>query len=407
MSRCVEEAAVLFHLLVSVYRFFTNVHDTPVSSSLGSPHREHSSSPSSDGQKSSDTSATEVAATLSDTSSSLLTKTNLSLHDSVEMERRGPRPSQSPSPSGCDTTLIPTTDPRFPRLALENGILPYNPSTPPRNFEDIKAFLEQDRKSPGPGQTEFTTYQQQVATAPGEAGVKSALQDNVLQRRKYGVDKIEHDQQFSRFPSNVGFNNGLSAATPDWVEGYFKNYIDQTPTFQSLGDSAVPTAVTFPIVLAHLVGEFKKLGGNLATGSQQAAYAAACLVHGRDLASLSMQKGIEPGMAYVGSFVSDGHYLRISVHYTTEDPISQATQYRQYVVFDANVQQDYEHFELGYRMLRNLQDWTQQNAGMLMMVPKHDGQAIASPKKRKIPDRVCKSKAPIKRPALRSRDDRV
>lgn len=333
----------------------------------------------------------------------------------MEVGRRGSRPSQSPGPAGSDTTLVLTTDPRFPRHALENGILPYNPSTPPSNFEDIKAFLEQDRKSPGPDQTEFTTYQQQVETAPGEAGVKSALQDNILQRRKYGVYKIEHDQQFSRFPGNVGFNNGLSAATPDWVEGYFKNYIDQqNPTFQLLGDSAVPTAVTFPIVLAHLVGEFKKLGGNLATGSQQAAYAAACLVYGRDLASLSMQKGIEPGMAYVGSFVSDGHYLRISVHYKTEDPISQATQYRQYVVFAANVQQDYEHFEIGYRMLRNLQDWTQQNAGMLIMVPKHDGQAIASPKKRKIPDRVCKSKvaktvrkAPKKRPALRSRDDRV
>jgi hypothetical protein len=90
----------------------------------------------------------------------------------------------------------------------------------------------------------------------------------------------------------------------------------------------VPTAVTFPIVPAHLVAEIKKLEGNLITGSQQAAYAAGCLVYGRDLASLSMQKSIEPGMAYVGSFVSDGDYLRISVHYATEDPISPISRVR-------------------------------------------------------------------------------
>ncbi len=309
------------------------------------------------------------------------------------MGKRGPRASQSPGPPGCDTALVPTTDPRFPRLALENGILLHNSSVPPLNLEEIKLFLGQDRKSPDPGQTEFTTYEQQAETAPGEPGVKSALQDNILQRRKYGVYKIEHDQQFSRFPINVGFNNGLSAATPDWVEGYFKKYFDQNSTVELLGDSAVPTAVTFPIALAHLVGEFKKLGGNLATGSQQAAYAATCLVNGRDLARLSMQKSTEPGMAYVGSFVSDGHYLRISVHYTTEDPISKATQYRQYLVFDANIQQDPEHFKDGRRRLRNLQDWTQQNAEMFMEASEHHAQVISPPKKRETPYRVCKNKA--------------
>lgn len=253
------------------------------------------------------------------------------------MGKRGARASQSPGPPGYDTALVPTTDPRFPRLALESGILLHNSSVPPLNLEEIQVFLGQDRKSPGPGQIEFTTYEQQAETAPGEAGVKSVLQDNILQRRKYSVYKIEHNQQFSRFPINVGFNNGLSAATPHWVEGYFKDYFNQNPIVQSLEDSAVPTAGTFPIAIAHLIGEFKKLGGNLVIGSQQAAYAAACLVCGRNLARLSMQKTAEPGLAYVGSFVSDGHCLRISVHYTTEDPISKATQYRQYLMFDANI----------------------------------------------------------------------
>lgn len=132
VSRCVEEAKFLFYLPKSICRYLTEAHDLPVLTSLRYPHPEYSSPPCSDDQKSSDTSAAAVASPFSDTPSSSLTKINLSLQYAVGMGRRGPRASQSPGAPGCGTTLVPATDPRFPRLALDNGILPYNSSTPPQ-----------------------------------------------------------------------------------------------------------------------------------------------------------------------------------------------------------------------------------------------------------------------------------
>jgi len=74
-----------------------------------------------------------------------------------------------------NAALLPTTDPQFNRLALENGILLHDSAMPPLSLVEIKLFLGQGRKSTDHGQTEFTTYEQQAETAPGEAGVKAAL----------------------------------------------------------------------------------------------------------------------------------------------------------------------------------------------------------------------------------------
>lgn len=200
------------------------------------------------------------------------------------------------------------------------------------------------------------------------------------------------NQQFANFPVNVGFNNDLSAAKPDWIEGYLKNAFQDNSIVEQLGDAAVQSHGKFPLVLAHLVGEFERRGGDIDCGSDQAAYDAAYLVHGRNHARILMHKTDESGMAHVGSFVCDGTHLQISVHYATENHITGAIEYRQYLVFDENIRRDREHFAEGYKHLRNLQGWSRRNADMIREPVKEP--SSSSKPKRETPHRACKRKRP-------------
>ena len=65
------------------------------------------------------------------------------------------------------------------------------------------------------------------------------------------------------FHSNIGFNNGLSAAKPDFIEVYIANIFKLYPLIRRLGGSAVPVPGGRPIALAHIAREFKRLSGDM------------------------------------------------------------------------------------------------------------------------------------------------
>ena len=321
-----------------------------------------------------------------------LTTENVALINTEETRKKGLRASSSPSPSrsdesGSDTT-VSTTDVLFGQIARHNGILDHDSSIPPTNLKDIQLFLAQKRDSPDPGKTEFTDYERDVKRASNEISTVLAVTSGILQKSRDPLYTGYPNQHFANFPTNVGFNDGLSAARPDWIEGYLKDAFENNSIVERLDGVAVQTSGKFPIVLAHLAGEFKRRGGNMVCGSDQAAYDAAYLVYGRKQAQVLMHKADESGKAYVGSFVCDGQHLQISVHYTTKHPTSGATEYRQYLMFDENIQRDLEHFINGRRHLRNLQDFSRRNANMIREPPKDHKQ-----EKRKTPHRACKGRA--------------
>lgn len=111
-------------------------------------------------------------------------------------------------------------------------------------------------------------------------------------------------------------------------------------------------------------------------------YDAAYLVYGRNYARLLMHKIDQAGMAYVGSFGCDGSRLH---------PTTKITEFRQYILFDENIQRHYQHFTKSCQWLRNLQDWSRCNANMTRKLSNDHKQG---PRERLL--RSCKGKSVYK-----------
>jgi len=316
------------------------------------------------------------------------------------MGKKVPRSSPSPSLSTGNETVsnktVSTTGSQFGAHVRQNGVLDHDILMPPTNLKDIVLCLERKRDSPDPGQTEFTDYDRDIKSAPNETAIVFAVISGVLKKSRDPLYRSYPNQQFANFPTDVGFNNGLSAARPDWIEGYLKSAYDKDSVVEQLSGAAVQSQGNYPIVLAHLAGEFNKRGGDMACASDQAAYDAAYLVYGRDHAQVLMHKVDESGMAYVGSFVCDGSRLQISVHYATKHITTGVTEYRQYLMFDENIQMNLQHFIDGRRRLRNLQDWSRCNANLIRVPSSHYNQGPACSTERRNPTESAKVKQPTK-----------
>lgn len=236
-------------------------------------------------------------------------------------------------------------------------------STEPSNFDDIYNYLNRLRESASPDLEEFRSYRWKAVTADNEDTVKLAL---IRHLKEYddGKYRSAYNQQFTEYPANVGFNDGLSPAKPDLVQGINLQNFEPYPVVQQFGGAAVPTPSRYPIALAHMAGEFKRPGGNLIEAQSQAAYDAASLVYGRNVARESMGRADPPSAAHVGSFISDGTHITTFTHYATKDASGKIV-YHQWPVTDTNIQLGYESFKTGRRQVRNLQDWARENSYLL------------------------------------------
>ena len=272
--------------------------------------------------------------------------------------------SDEPSKSFLSSENTSTTDPNFAIVAQENGILDRLDSINPVNYDEIRTRLEQSRNSPDPDLEQFKDFRERIQYSSNEQGVKQAVIS--LLSRRFGK-KYTHlyYQEFTMFPSNVGFNDGLTPAKPDFVEAYLAGAFKPYPLDLQLGGSAVPVSGNNPIALAHIAGEFKKLaGGNMVSALELAAYDAATFIYGRNQACLAIDKPDEAKVACVGTFVSNGDQVIIAVHYATNDD-SGRTVYHQCPIFSCNLVMNHASFILGRRHLRNLQDWAMENATSL------------------------------------------
>ena len=271
--------------------------------------------------------------------------------------------SRQTEETSSSTKTVSSSDSRFQKIAAKNGVLVPMDSTEPSNLDDIYNYLNRPRESVSPDFEEFKSYRWKAVTADNEDTVKLAL---IRHLKEYddGKYRSAYNQQFTEYPANVGFNDGLSPAKPDLVQGINLQNFEPYPVVQELGGAAVPTPSRYPIALAHMAGEFKRPGGNLIEAQSQAAYDAASLVYGRNVARESMNRADPPSAAHVGSFISDGTHITTFTHYATKDASGKIV-YHQWPVTDTNIQLGYQSFKTGRRQVRNLQDWTRENSYLL------------------------------------------
>lgn len=245
------------------------------------------------------------------------------------------------------------TDRGFPQLARDNGILPPVYSNPPANQRELQQRLDKSRDSQSPSESQFQAFARKTKEAPNEGSIlthttKLFKDDDIL-----GYNQVIN-QAFSEFPKDVGFNDGLSAARPDIVQGLISKEFHPFPIRDELGGAAVPTPGLAPLTLPHLAGEFKGPGKDILFAEAQAAYDGACMVYGRNKARAFLNSPDSSEHAYVQTFTTDGINLNTFAHYSHK--CDGQVEYHQYPTSSSLVISNYEDFKKARRRLRNLQD---------------------------------------------------
>jgi hypothetical protein len=173
----------------------------------------------------------------------------------------------------------------------------------------------------------------------------------VLKDSKYQNYEQCFSQPFTGFPKDVGVNNGLPPAHPDFVEGPVLSEYRPMPVDKIHGavlyvDNHNHDSITLP----HIAGEWREYGENLKTTRMQSGYTGAALVYARNQALGEIGAADPPGHASITTFTTDGNTLDLYAHYAENG------KYHQRIVGSASLTGSYQGFRQGYRMLRNAQD---------------------------------------------------
>ncbi|KAK0101219.1 hypothetical protein ONS95_012798 [Cadophora gregata] len=267
------------------------------------------------------------------------------------------QPKSKSSYSGTKSTQskqsTSTTDSGFPDIAFQNGILNPNCSKPPANLESRQDRIDRSRETASPSESDYQYFASAIRRAPNEASVLYET-SMLLQRYNESGYHKSYNQAFNNFPKNIGFNDDLSAAQPDMVEGLDLTQFDPFPAREQLGGAATvysgPEATTLP----HLAGEWKGPGKDMILAQTQAAYDGACMVYGRNEARSYLESPDPPGYAFVSTFTTDGTTVNTFAHYSSET--QGQVKYHQYPESSSLLISSYQDFKKSRRRLRNLQD---------------------------------------------------
>lgn len=286
-----------------------------------------------------------------------LTRQNLALFNDM-MKHEGKKVSAG-GPSDAMTKLstktTSTTTSGFVIRARRNGILGRAHSKRPKNLKSTVERLARSRETASPPESAYRSYVNNVSKACNEATMVFEVGHKLL--KDYDDDEgyqRAFNQAFTGFPKDVGFNNGLSAPQPDFVEGLEMEEFDPVPVETHLDGAVLFKDDLYSIAIPHLAGEWKGRGKDMEEAGLQAAYDGAALVYARNQALSSVGKPDPAGNAEVTTFTTDGTHINFFAHYATSS--DGTVKYHQYPVTSTNLKNSYEEYKRGRRQLRNVQD---------------------------------------------------
>lgn len=221
-----------------------------------------------------------------------LTRRNLARFNKMDKGKKKESKSKKSSSSHRDSTsesqktkTTSTTTSGFAIQAYKNGIPDPLHSKPPTNLEDLRKRHARSRETASPPETKYKHYVNNVGTAVNKATMVQKTSTYLL--KDYDDDESYNqsfNQSFTGFPDNVGFNNGLSAPQPDFVEGLEMEAYDPVPIDEYVSGAVLyknnPSSLTLP----HLAGEWKSPSGNMGKARLQSSYDGAALVYARNQA---------------------------------------------------------------------------------------------------------------------------
>lgn len=301
-----------------------------------------------------------------------LTRKNLALFNEKMAKKKGTNKTSSAAPAPAESTAesstktktnssTSTTTSDFAIQAYKNGILNPLSSRPPANLEDIRKRVAESRGTASPTESVFEDYVGTVEGAINKATMVFEVGGELLKEYPKRSYARAFNQVFTGFPKDVGFNDGLSAPQPDFVEGLRMQEFRPFPV-----DDYISGAVPFKddpnsLTLPHLAGEWRGRGDDMAEARLQSAYDGAALVYARNQALSYLGKPDSPGYAEVTTFTTDGTTLNFFAHYAT--PSEDGTlEYHQYPITSAHLLKSRQGYKEGRRGLRNEQDYARKQS---------------------------------------------
>ncbi|KAJ2895956.1 hypothetical protein MKZ38_006002 [Zalerion maritima] len=278
-----------------------------------------------------------------------LTRKNLALFG-----RMGRKKAPDSTDESRTTKTTSTAASGFAIQARKNGILDPRSSKPPQNLEDIRERHARPRATASPPESAYNDYVDRVERAKNEATMVVETSGKLLKEYPKGYDRV-FNQACTGFPKGAGFNSGLSAPQPDFVEGLEMEEYDPFPVDEHVSGAALYKDDPHSLILPHLAGEWKGPGKDMTEAELQSAYDGAALVHARSQALNCVGKPYLGGHAKVTTFATDGTNLNLYAHYATtaEDG---TFRYHQYPISSTNLKNSFDEFKKARRQLRNAQD---------------------------------------------------
>lgn len=228
--------------------------------------------------------------------------------------------------TGDSKKSLATTDQGFEEAIRRNGIPEQWRTQITRlpNQDEIEARLNASRASASPTVSFYQVYVEAASDAGNEVGTVDALNRGVLKDTRWDSAMVKEkyraqwDKQWTDYPKDVGFNNGLSAPKPDYIEGYTKQKFP--PTIEKIGGAATLVKQTSNfIALPHFALEAKAAGKNMHLAQVQAQYDGAAMVYGRNQALAYIQQPDPPETPKVATLIADGENWDAFLHYEHKD----------------------------------------------------------------------------------------
>src|SRR3569833_1008647 len=287
-----------------------------------------------------------------------LTRQNLARFNKMGNNRKGSDEGSTHRGSttrSSSTKSLSTTAPGFASRARDNGIIATISSKPPTNLDEIHRRLARPRAPASPQLSAYESYAHAVRTAPNEATIACEANRGLLKKYPGNGYKTAVDQAFTGYPKDVGFNNGLTAPQPDFVEGVEEEENRPFPIGKHVRGAVLYKDKPYSVTLPHIAGEWKGPDGSMANATMQAAYDGAALVYARNQALAYQGKSDPPGHASITTFTTDGHDVNFYAHYAT--PAEDGTlEYHQFPVKSTSLVRSHEEHKEGRRELRNAQE---------------------------------------------------
>ncbi|KAK0655321.1 hypothetical protein B0T16DRAFT_498983 [Cercophora newfieldiana] len=249
-----------------------------------------------------------------------LTSKNLALFDEMNNKKASDLTDESQSTKTTSTE----TRASFADFAYENGILLPPHSRPPTSLDDIR---------------------------------RQHVGSRLLKEYDDEGYRREFNRSFTNAPQDAGYNNGLSAPQPDFVEGLEKQEFRPFQVADHIPGAALYQDDPYSLTLPHITGEWKGRGKDIEEAELQSAFDGAAMVHARRQALAYMGKSDPPGHAAITTFATDGTTLNMYAHYAIpSEEDEDRLEYHQYKYASTNIKDSYQGHKEGRRGLRNAQD---------------------------------------------------